>query len=144
MTIHLLRMAVRVENIAHLKQIQNERLQKRVTKGEARLYTFSRNIPKRVDDLIDGGSIYWIIKKYIRVRQRILGFERHTNEEGRRYCAIQIDPELVQVVPRRHKAFQGWRYQKPEDAPLDVGPSQIQVTDIPAEMANELRELGLI
>ena len=144
MTVHLLRMAVRVESISHLKRIQNERLRERVKQGESGLYTFTRNIPKRVDNLIDGGSIYWIIKKYIRARQRILGVERHVNGEGRPYCAIQIDPDPIQVVARRQKAFQGWRYLKPEDIPLDLKISERQVTDMPTEMADELRELGLI
>ena len=144
MTIHLLRVAVRVHSIADLRRKQDERLQERLKQGETRLYTFTRNLPKRVDDLIDGGCIYWIIKKYIRVRQRILGVERHVNGEGRAYCAIQIDPEPMQVVARRQKAFQGWRYLKPEDIPLDLDISETQVTDMPEEMANDLRELGLI
>ena len=144
MTVHLLRMAVQVESIAHLKQIQADRLHKQLAQGEAGLYTYSRNIPKRADDLIDGGSIFWVIKRYIRVRQRILGIERHTNEEGRPYCAFQIEAEPIKVVPRRQKAFQGWRYLKPEDVPSDIGVSRSQATDMPTEMANELRELGLI
>ena len=144
MTIHLLRVAVRVHSIADLRRKQDERLQERLKQGETRLYTFTRNLPKRVDDLIDGGCIYWIIKKYIRVRQRILGVERHVNGEGRSYCAIQIDPDPIQVVARRQKSFQGWRYLKPDDIPLDLDISKSQVTDMPTEMTDELRELGLI
>ena len=144
MTIHLLRMAVRVESVAKLKQLQAERLVQSATKNKSELYTYTRNIPKRFDELIDDGSIYWVIKKYIKVRQRILGIERHTNEEGRAYCAIQIDPELKQVVARRQKAFQGWRYLKPEDIPVDLHPSQSKVANLPSALADELRELGLI
>ena len=144
MTIHLLRMAARVESVAKLKQLQAERLVQSATKNKSELYTYTRNIPKRIDELIDDGSIYWVIKKYIKVRQRILGIERHTNEEGRAYCAIQIDPELKQVVARRQKAFQGWRYLKPEDIPVDLHPSQSKVANLPSALADELRELGLI
>ena len=144
MTIHLLRMAVRVESVAKLKQLQAERLVQSAAENKSELYTYTRNIPKRMDELIDDGSIYWVIRKYIKVRQRILGIEKHTNEEGRAYCAIQIDPELKQVVARRQKAFQGWRYLKPDDIPLDLVISERQVTDMPTEMADELRELGLI
>ena len=113
-------MAVRVESVAKLKQLQAERLVQSAAENKSELYTYTRNIPKRMDELIDDGSIYWVIKKYIKVRQRILGIERHTNEEGRAYCAIQIDPELKQVKARRQKAFQGWRYLKPEDIPVDT------------------------
>ena len=144
MTIHLLRMAARVESVAKLKQLQAERLVQSATENKSELFTYTRNIPKRIDELIDDGSIYWVIKKYIKVRQRILGIERHINEEGRAYCAIQIDPELKQVVARRQKAFQGWRYLKPEDIPVDLHPSQSKVANLPSALADELRELGLI
>ena len=144
MTIHLLRMAVRVESVAKLKQLQAERLVQSAAENKSELYTYTRNIPKRMDELIDDGSIYWVIKKYIKVRQRILGIERHTNEEGRAYCAIQIDPELKQVVARRQKAFQGWRYLKPEDIPIDLHSPHSKVTNLPSSLADELRELGLI
>ena len=137
-------MAVRVESVAKLKQLQTERLVQSTTENTSELYTYTRNIPKRIDELIDGGAIYWVIKKYIKVRQRILGIERHTNDEGKAYCAIQIDPELKQVVPRRQKAFQGWRYLRPEDIPTDLDTSQSKVANLPSALANELRELGLI
>ena len=137
-------MAARVESVAKLKQLQAERLVQSAAENKSELYTYTRNIPKRMDELIDDGSIYWVIKKYIKVRQRILGIERHTNEEGRAYCAIQIDPELKQVVARRQKAFQGWRYLKPEDIPPDLDPSHSKVTNLPLALADELRELGLI
>ena len=144
MTIHLLRMAARVESVAKLKQLQAERLVQSASENKSELYTYTRNIPKRMDELIDDGSIYWVIKKYIKVRQRILGIERHTNEEGRTYCAIQIDPELKQVVARRQKAFQGWRYLKLEDIPIDLHPPHSKVTNLPSSLTDELRELGLI
>ena len=137
-------MAVRVESVAKLKQLQTERLVQSATENTSELYTYTRNIPKRIDELIDGGSIYWVIKKYIKVRQRILGIERHTNDEGRAYCAIQIDPELKQVVARRQKAFQGWRYLRPEDIPIDLNSPQSKVANLPPALADELRELGLI
>ena len=55
-----------------------------------------------------------------------------------------MDPDPIQVVARRQKAFQGWRYLKPEDAPLDLNIAEKQVTEIPVDLENELRELGLI
>ena len=144
MTIHLLRMAVGVENIANLQQIQSDRLSQSSTQNEKGLYTYTRNIPKKVNDLIDGGSIYWVIKRYIRVRQNILGIERRENDEGRAFCAIKIDPVLKQVVARRQKAFQGWRYLKPEDKPVDLQISNHKAKNMPSEMIDELRDLGLI
>jgi hypothetical protein len=86
-----------------------------------------------------------VVKRYIRVRQKILGIESATNDEGRRYCSIELDPELVLVEPRRHKAFQGWRYFRTEDVPGDIlEQSATEVDSLPLELADELRDLGLI
>ncbi len=143
MTVHLLRMAVRIESIAQLEEIQAER--RAGTKGK-RLYTFTRNVPKRIDELTDGGSIYWVVKRLIRVRQKIIGIEQEINEVGRKYCAIELSPAHVLLEPRQQKAFQGWRYLKPEEAPADLpaGASVEADTDMPLEMQAELKELGLL
>jgi hypothetical protein len=151
MTVHLLRMAVRVESVGHLRTIQAERMKESAQTGKnkgrkkKRLYTRTRNVPKRTAELLDGGSIYWVVKRYVRVRQKILGIESATNSEGRRYCAIELDPELVLVDPRRHKAFQGWRYFRLEDVPADISAqSAADADNLPPELADELRDLGLI
>ena len=144
MTLHLLRMAVKIESIAHLKQVQAVRLREEQKKGGEFLCTFTRNVPKRADELLDGGSLFWVIKRYIRVRQPILGIERLQNDDGREFCAIRLDPDPIQVVSRRQKAFQGWRYFKPEDVPADLDVTDLQIDGLPSEMADELRELGLL
>ena len=146
MTVHLLRMAVRVESVGHLRTIQAERMQQSAKgRKKKRLFTRTRNVPRRDKELLDGGSIYWVVKRYVRVRQKILGIESVTNEEGRRYCAIELDPELVLVDPRGHKAFQGWRYFRTEDVPADIlEQAGGEAEDLPPELADELRELGLI
>ncbi|MFP6735501.1 MAG: DUF1489 domain-containing protein [Rhodospirillales bacterium] len=145
MTVHLLRMAVRVESVGHLRTIQAERM-KENAKGrkKKRLFTHTRNVPKRGAELLDGGSIYWVVKRYIRVRQNILGIESATNAKGRRYCAIELGPELILIEPRRHKAFRGWRYFRTEDVPIDLEKSLAETEDLPPELADELRDLGLI
>ena len=143
MTVHLLRMAVRIESVAHLKEVQDER--RAGTKG-GRLHTFTRNVPKRIEELTDGGSIYWVVKRLIRVRQEILSITPETNDEGRKYCAIELNPEHVLLEPRKQKAFQGWRYLKPEDAPADLPPGAAldDTGNMPPEMMAELKELGLL
>ena len=145
MTVNLLRMAVGVESVGHLGTIQAQRM-KAAAKGREtkHLYTYTRNIPRRSTELLDGGSIFWVVKRYIRVRQRILEIEDNTNSEGRRYCAIELDPELIRVEPRRQKAFQGWRYIGVKDVPADLAQSSAATDDLPPELADELRELGLI
>ena len=89
--------------------------------------------------------MYWIVKGLIRVRQPILRFEPVTREDGKPRCGIILDPELVPVEPRRHRPMQGWRYLEADRAPADGGASdQDDLSELPMEMARELRELGLL
>ena len=143
MAINLLRMAVRITSVAHLKDIQAERM---ASTKERSLYTFTRNVPKRVDELLDGGSIYWVIKRLIRVRQEIVGIQSAVNDEGRKYCLIKLNPLHILLEPREQKPFQGWRYLKFEESPLDLpkAPLAYKETDMPSEMMAELKELGLL
>jgi hypothetical protein len=141
MTVHLLRMAVGVDDIAHLRRVQKAR---RAASADGALYTYTRNTPRRADELIDGGSIYWIVKGFIRVRQRVVGVERHTDDEGRGYCMISIEPKLVPTVLQARRPQQGWRYLDPAEAPDDRPSGPAAADDMPPEMAAELRDLGLL
>ncbi|MBC8270214.1 MAG: DUF1489 domain-containing protein [Rhodospirillaceae bacterium] len=142
MTLHILKLSVGVEDVDHLAQIQKARL-----KREGVLAHITRNTPRKADEILDGGSIYWVIKRFIRVRQRLVGIERGVNSEGKPSCALVLDPTLVTTELKEFRAFQGWRYFKEEDAPVDLikrtRAAEIQKT-LPDEMAAELRSLGLI
>lgn len=143
MTIHLIKLCVGVEDVAHLERLQEQRLrQAREAGGPVKLRHVTRHTPRRSAELLDGGSLYWVIKGFIRVRQRIIGIETVETEDGPR-CALVRDPELVPTVARAHRAFQGWRYLRPEDAPPDARAIEHE-TEMPPEMAAELRELGLL
>ena len=145
MTLHLIKLSVGVESIDHLADIQAARLQARRDQGEEpRLFHVTRMWPRREPELLDGGSIYWVIKRAIRCRQRLLGFEETMNSRGRPACALVLDPEIVPVEPRDSRAFQGWRYLAAGDAPKDLDGAGRQLTDLPPELADELRGLGLI
>lgn len=145
MTVHLLRMAAGIESIAQLAQVQRARM---AAKGNGKaggvLHTYTRNIPRRSRELLDGGSIYWVFKRFLRVRQTVLGMERRTNADGRAYAALVLDPQLVRTELRPQKAFQGWRYLRPEDAPGDLVETPEAVADMPPELLAELKQLGLI
>lgn len=138
-TLNLIKLCVGCESPDQLREWQAGRL---ATQG--RIVHVTRMVPKRCDELLDGGSLYWVIKGVVRVRQRILALHQGTDEEGRGFCAIELDPELVEVQSRPHRPFQGWRYLKPEDAPRDVPSSAVGEEPPPPEMAAELRKLGLI
>jgi hypothetical protein len=144
MTIHLRRLAVGIESIEHLAEVQRRRRESFHAKGIDKLYTYTGFTPKRADELVDGGSLYWVIKGVMRVRQRVLGVEPDTREDGKRFCKLWIDPQLVRVEPRPQKAFQGWRYLEPEAAPRDLVVGAEGADELPDEMAAELRDLGLL
>jgi hypothetical protein len=144
MAVHLIKMAVGAEDIADLARWQAERRAQRAAAGEppfARHLT--RSTPKRAVEVLDGGSIYWVVRGWIMVRQRILELEDARNPEGLIRCGIVLHEELVRVVPRRCRPFQGWRYLEPTDAPVDIAEGAAP-DEMPPEMQAELRELGLL
>lgn len=141
MALHILKMAVGVESFDHLAEIQHARLARSET-GELRHMT--RNTPRRAAAIMDGGSLYWIIKGCIRARQRILRMDRIVTEEGKSRCAFILDPELFTTVPAAHRPMQGWRYLEPTQAPADRGLDITGEDALPMEMADELRSLGLL
>jgi hypothetical protein len=136
MPLHLLKLAVGIDDIDQLRRVRKARAAER---GGNWIYT--RNHPRRAPEVLAGGSIYWVIRGRIRVRQRVIGFRRERDDNGRRYCLIEVDAELVPTLGRSCRPFQGWRYLLPENAPPDRSGSD----ESPGEgMLAELRVLGLI
>lgn len=146
MTVHLLRRAFRVESFEELARAQQESMDAEEAAGRPRrLYRRMRTTPTRTGEILDGGSIYWVIKGYVRARQRILDIETQINEEGRKRCVLHLDPELVPTVLQPCKPRRGWRYLNPSDAPADRDVAYEAADDeLPSELAEELRELGLL
>jgi hypothetical protein len=134
--LHLLKLAVGIDDIEHLRQIRRVRAAER---GGNWVYT--RNQPRRAQEVLAGGSIYWVIRGQIRVRQRVTGLRGERDETGRRYCLIEVDAELVPTLLRSWRPFQGWRYLASTDAPPDRPVSEETGSD---RMLTELRALGLI
>ncbi|MCW9033185.1 MAG: DUF1489 domain-containing protein [Rhodospirillales bacterium] len=140
MTVNLRRLAVGTESIETLSAFQTKRLE---NSPDGKLYTFTRMVPRRANEL-KGGSLYWIIKGYMRVRQEIYDVIEDVDEEGRRFCKLHLSPDLIptELVPQ--KPFQGWRYFNMEDVPNDLKSGSKESGEIPDEMAAELREMGLL
>lgn len=148
MTLHLLKLAVGIESVAHLARVQKARRAERRANGERPItWHFTRNFPRRAEEVLDGGSMYWVIRGEIVCRQRIIALEERRNQRGRRRCAIGLEAKIVRTVPTAHRAIQGWRYLAPGDAPpdLDRAPDRAKGAErLPDGMARELRELGLL
>jgi len=138
MALNILKLCVGVSEIAELAQWQDERLRR--TK---RIYHVTRMIPRRAKEIAGQGSIYWVIRGMIMVRQKIIAIEPFTDTDGIERCKLVFDPELVPVRPVPRRAFQGWRYLEGADAPRDLKrrPGDEALSD---KMAAELAELGLI
>jgi hypothetical protein len=98
--------------------------------------------PSRDKEVLDGGSLYWVIKGQISARQRLVDLEDFVDSAGVRRCALNLDDDIVAVAPRPCRAFQGWRYLKPEDAPPDLLAGA--GADMPEELRRELSALGLL
>ncbi len=139
--LHLIKLAVGVRDVGHLAAIQAER-----AKTEPPLRHRTRNTPKRAAELLDGGSIYWVINRAVLVRQRILGIQRDVWDDGSACAGLVLDPALVRVAARAMKPFQGWRYLSAADAPPDLGaPGHAGgIDDLPHEMRLALTHLALL
>ncbi|MFT5540499.1 MAG: hypothetical protein ACI82H_002031 [Alphaproteobacteria bacterium] len=151
MALHLLKLAVSVYSVTDLVRFQKaRRAAQRAAGDKGSTYHYTRNFPRRAEEVLDGGSLYWVIRGEIIARQRILGFDESQRPgKQRKRCAIRLAAEVVRTVPMTHRPIQGWRYFKPDDAPHDLkdAPAQSRAKGaerLPAEMARELRELGLI
>lgn len=137
--LHLIKLAVGVEDVAELRRIQDRRLAE-----HGMVFHLTRMVPKRADELTAGGSIYWVIKGAVQARQAILDAHEESDDEGRRRCRLELDPGLVEVRREPCKAFQGWRYLEPAKAPPDAAPGEGDLADMPRQMFEDLKRLGLI
>lgn len=145
MTIHLVKLCVGVDTVQELKAWQTERLQQLAhARQSPELSHRTLQTPRRGAELLDGGSLYWVIKGLVLVRQRVVALKPDVREDGRACCAIVFDQELVATRPQARRAFQGWRYLSTADAPVDLRVVEAEEGEMPHAMRAELRELRLI
>ncbi|OJT98310.1 MAG: hypothetical protein BGN83_08010, partial [Rhizobium sp. 63-7] len=102
-----------------------------------------RMVPKRIEEIVDGGSLYWVIKGQVQARQKIIDIRPFTGNDGITRCNLILGPEVVETALQPRRAFQGWRYLKPEEAPADLA-ALGGGNDLPPELKRELAELGLL
>lgn len=103
----------------------------------------TRMWPKREAELLQGGSIYWVVKGSLLCRQQIARLDEYIGADGIRRCAIVLDPELIRVVPTIKRPFQGWRYLKPDDAPMDLPKGREEEEPLPPTLRAALAEIGI-
>jgi hypothetical protein len=145
MTVHLVKLCVGCDTVQDLAEWQVERL-KELKRAKQRPELCHRTLqtPKRAKELLDGGSLYWVIKGFILVRQRLIELRPDFKDDGTACCGIVYDPKLVVTRPQARRAFQGWRYLTVDDAPPDLRSLAKEDRDMPPAMRAALRELRLI
>ncbi|HEX3672937.1 MAG TPA: DUF1489 domain-containing protein [Rhizomicrobium sp.] len=144
MTLHILKLCVGAESIEDLAQWQAKRIkdQKKRKAKKPELVHVTRMTPKRKDEILDGGSLYWVIKGQIAVRQRLLDI-RAVTKNGTPHCGLVYASKLIPVQRRTQRPFQGWRYFDPKDAPPDAKGGK-GGGNLPENLQKELVELGLL
>ena len=138
--LHLLKLSVGTDSVEDLADWQDSQ-RARWPKGCAVHVT--RMWPKREAELLDGGSIYWIIKGVMLCRQRLVGLERVDGADGITRCAMVMDREIIRTESAPRRPFQGWRYLTPEDAPRDLVKGRENDDTLPEELARALADIGL-
>ncbi|MCY6380650.1 DUF1489 family protein [Hoeflea prorocentri] len=145
MTLNLVKLCVGVESVEDLQASIDFGLADKKSRGlEEIQYHTTRMVPKRLDELLDGGSLYWVIKGNIQVRQYIVEIRPFTDKADISRCRIVLEPRLVLTQWQPRRAFQGWRYLTVKDAPADLSEANAGLLKLPPELRRELADLGLL
>jgi hypothetical protein len=142
MSLNLVKLCVGAESLDDQRAWSQKRLADMAAAGtEVCLFHTTRMVPKRAEELLDGGSLYWVIKGKIQARQRLVEIRPFVDSDGIRRCKLMLDSELVATEWQPKRAFQGWRYLTAEAAPADIDAASMT---IPGHLKAELAELGLL
>ena len=145
MALHLIKLCVGADSIDDLREWVSERSLIAMAAGmEPHSSHITRMIPKRDAELLDGGSLYWVIKGQVQARQQLLGIKAFTDSNGISRCELVLGPEVIETELQPRRAFQGWRYLTEDAAPRDLKDMGEGAADLPLELRRELAELGLL
>jgi hypothetical protein len=143
MTLHLIKLCVGCDSVEDLVEWIDDRLkEKRRARQKPEHAHITRMVPKRIAELIDGGSLYWVIKGTVQCRQRLLDIRPFVDNEGIGRCRLVLDPKVTRTEWQPRRPFQGWRYLEAKDAPRDLKAGR-GGDDLPPALRAELAELGL-
>lgn len=145
MGLHLLKLCVGCDSIADLEGwiAESMAMWHRLGRPQEQVHT-TRMAPKRVGELLCGGSLYWVIKGHLACRQRLTDIRPFTDDQGIARCHLVLEPVVVPVLSRPCRPFQGWRYLQADAAPADLQAGDGALSTMPEEMWRELRTLGLL
>ena len=145
MALHILKLCVGAESLDDLKEWVAERSLLAIAAGlEPHSIHTTRMVPKKTEELLNGGSLYWVIKGQVQARQKLLDIKTFTDTDGIGRCQLVLAPEVVETQFQPRRPFQGWRYLTTEDAPKDLSDMGSGLSEMPADLKRELAELGLL
>jgi hypothetical protein len=145
MSLHLIKLCVGCDSIEDLEEWieENRSHHRRLGRDYEQTHT-TRMVPKRVDELLAGGSLFWVIRGQVACRQSLLDVRPFTDGDGIGRCRLVLETKVVPVEPRPFRPFQGWRYLTVKDAPRDIDPKTGDLAKMPEDMRRQLAELGLL
>ncbi|AOX16183.1 DUF1489 family protein [Kozakia baliensis] len=137
--LHMIKLVVGCATIDELAaRMQHERV-------DGHGFVRTRTMPRQADEILGGGSLYRVMNGTLICRQPIAGFRAITRPDGQPGTLILVTDEIIPVMPRAMRPFQGWRYLKPDDAPADLGNQTASgIENLPPNLRRELADLGLI
>ncbi len=138
--LHILKLCVGADTVEDLIDWQATR---RAQGSDGLPVHVTRMWPKRAAELLDGGSLYWVIRGEIRARQRLVRLDERIGADGIRRCALVLDPEIHRTRAAARRPFQGWRYLPADEAPADLPRARAGDDTLPPELDAALAELGL-
>jgi hypothetical protein len=146
MPLHLIKLAVGCDSVTELKGWIAERMKTAKKKGLPQRHVHvTRMTPKRADDILAGGSLYWVIRGEVAAREKIIAIEPFRDKDGIGRCRLVMQPKVIAVSPRPMRPFQGWRYLTDDSTPPDLGKSAAgMIAAMPEPLRRELRDLGLL
>jgi hypothetical protein len=145
MPLHLLKLCVGCDSPGELEGWIAQRMRDAKRRGlPTEHHHVTRMRPKRAEEILAGGSLYWVIRGEILCRETIVRIDSFRDKEGISRCRLVMKPKLVMVEPRPFRAFQGWRYLAASDAPVDLRRGAAGAAALPEPLRRELRDLGLL
>lgn len=140
-TIHLVKLCVGAEKV---EDLLNWQVSPRAKGADGLPRHVTRMWPKRADEVLNGGSLYWVFKGMVLCRQPIVRLDPVDHGDGINRCGIVLDPEVVRVAATPRRPFQGWRYLQPGDAPRDLPKGRASQEPLPPQLENALAEIGVL
>jgi len=145
MALNLVKLCVGCDSIEDLASWIDFRLAEQRAAGLVpEQFHTTRMVPKRADELLAGGSLYWVIKGNVQCRQRLLDVRPFTDDQGINRCHLVLEPKIHPTDWQPRRAFQGWRYLNENEVPLDEAAGKSGRATLPSALRQELAALGLL